>query len=492
MKKIKSILLSLFALCFLPAEAWVFGTRYEIDGLKYTITSEAMATVCVEKGDSINKISHLVIPDSVTINGKNYTVTSIDNDVFMSCDSLVSVVVPKTVKFMDEQAFGRCRNLETVYLPDGCNVSYACFYGDVNLRSVRLPSDLKELESGVFDYCYNLTDVNIPENIEEIGWYTFAGCRKLPDLELPKSLKTIGQGAFRGCESFERITVPDSVSSLPIECFKGCINLEEVNIPENSKFIFDQTFDSCLSLRKIVIPENVKVIRSGAFRDCSSLDSLTIPASVQYIYQEAFAGCWNLKKITSEAMNPPVIGDATFLDYNVPLSIPAGSEVAYKSANNWEKFFEKPMLLTIQDSEKDNGISMKVTEGQQVRLRFLPSAGWHIHSVTYNGEDMTDKLVAGYFTTPAITSGAVVNVAYEDESAGIDAAIASYNNVRVSVSGNAVSVSGNDGDTPIPVYTLQGILQTTISTVNGKACFTLPGGNCYLVKAEGKTIKIML
>lgn len=56
-----------------------------------------------------------------------------------------------------------------------------------------------------------------------------------------------------------------------------------------------------------------------------------------------------------------------------------------------------------------------VKEGERQTVRIVPESGYTIHSVTYNGADITNQLSAdNVFVTPAITENAVLYVTYEN------------------------------------------------------------------------------
>ena len=56
-----------------------------------------------------------------------------------------------------------------------------------------------------------------------------------------------------------------------------------------------------------------------------------------------------------------------------------------------------------------------VKEGESQTVRLVPESGYTIHSVTYNGVDVTSQLSSdNVFVTPEITENAVLYVAYEN------------------------------------------------------------------------------
>lgn len=483
----KNILFLTLCMFSLPIHA------YEKDNLIYEIISEDEATVSVRANEEGYKATSLVIPETVDIDGKTYTVTEVECFGFSDSESLVDVKLPSTLKLLGQQCFDECYNLKSVDIPNGCKLESYIFYGCLKLERVHLPEDLTFLDEGTFAYCRCLTDINIPSTLEEISWYAFSGCWKLNGIQLPPTLTSIGKGAFKYCLSLGEISIPETVTTLMAEAFAGCISLEKANIPRNLTKINEALFDSCLVLQDIVIPENVKVIRTAAFRDCKSLRTITIPQQTGIIYQEAFAGCDALQEIICLPTVPPTICERTFLDYTVPLTVAEGTEEKYSIAPNWSRFMEAPLLLTIHDAVSNDAVSMKVEKGQSIQLAIRPSDNWQVHSATYNGEDITQQLSsltsASIFQTPAINSNAILSITYEQRPNGIGQTEYGQQ-TRINVSGNTVSVT--DGPDMIEVFTLQGHHVVSQPTSGGKAQFALPAGQCYLIKAGKKTIKVLL
>ena len=57
---------------------------------------------------------NLAIPSSVTYDGKEYSVTSIDDRAFVECSGLTSVEIPNSVTSIGEGAFAGCSSLTSV------------------------------------------------------------------------------------------------------------------------------------------------------------------------------------------------------------------------------------------------------------------------------------------------------------------------------------------------------------------------------------------
>ena len=78
----------------------------EIDGIHYNLIFENKAA---EVKSNPNKYTgNVVIPESVSFNGKNYSVKSIDYNAFSGCSGLTSITIPKSVITIGKGAFLLC------------------------------------------------------------------------------------------------------------------------------------------------------------------------------------------------------------------------------------------------------------------------------------------------------------------------------------------------------------------------------------------------
>ena len=107
MKKILLIIALLISGLGLNAQSVI------IDDLEFTVTSETPAECAVSgySGEPVN----VTIPSTVTISGKEYTVTSIREWAFAECSSLTSIEIPSGVTYIGNSAFQGCTSLTSIY-----------------------------------------------------------------------------------------------------------------------------------------------------------------------------------------------------------------------------------------------------------------------------------------------------------------------------------------------------------------------------------------
>ena len=173
------------------------------------------------------------------------------------------------------------------------------------------PFDYLDYIPDFFLQSTSLVAIKIPNNIKSINSYAFYDCPHLTSIIIPSSVINIGEGAFAGYNKLQDIYITDiaawcNISGL--DYLMGCgfdkknlyLNNElitSITIPNGVKTIPSFAFRYCTSLTNITIPDSVTSIDWGAFRDCSGLISVTIPSSVGAIDDYAFYACSKLRNI---------------------------------------------------------------------------------------------------------------------------------------------------------------------------------------------------
>ena len=239
-------------------------------------------------------ITSIIIPDGVT---------SIGSHAFRDCTSLTSVTIPNSVMNMGNYVFEGCDNLQyneygnALYLGSNAN-PYLVLIAAKNesITSVDIYKSARFICQSAFDGCTSLASVIIPDSVTSIGDYAFEDCTSLASVTIGNSVTSIGERAFYSCGALSSVTIGNGVTSIGYRAFAYCGALISVTIPDSVTSIGVQAFEYCGSLTSITIPDSVTSIGSNAFYDCYKLvevynkSSLSITAgSYNYGYVARYA-----------------------------------------------------------------------------------------------------------------------------------------------------------------------------------------------------------
>ena len=141
MKKLFVFLFSLILSVVFSTSALAYDVV--IDGICYNLNSE-YKTAEVTSGEYYS--GEVVIPSSITVEGKEYTVTSIRNSAFYECSSLTSVTIPNSVTSIGNYAFYNCSRLTSVTIPNSVtSIGEWAFRDCRGLKSVTIGNSVTSL-----------------------------------------------------------------------------------------------------------------------------------------------------------------------------------------------------------------------------------------------------------------------------------------------------------------------------------------------------------
>ena len=183
----------------------------------------------------------------------------------------------------------------TITVADGVTrITSHMFQNYPDVKKIILPKSVKVLENGAFDCCFNLETVVMPA-VEVIEQWAFNGCIKLNYLELPKTVREIDFQAFRDCSE-------GAVGGLTIDM--SAIDSEKAEIGKGIFFHITHSMTKGHGLKKIILPSNISVIPENMFEYCTFLDTVTYYLTDEngdYVYETDSEG-----NVVKDANNNPV------------------------------------------------------------------------------------------------------------------------------------------------------------------------------------------
>ncbi len=335
-----------------------------VNNIYYTLDDELMTAIVSTYETDDEGLpaleAEITIPETVTSDGKSYTVTDIGLSAFAQCVNLRKVTLPETITCIDDYAFVQSENLEEVIIPDTAELDY---FGSGVFESTPVLGYLAEnSENGeviigknvlyaylgsestytvpeeitiIADYCFFMSGVEeviLSESIDEIKEYTFASCRNLKEITVPDSVFYIGDGAFSDCSSLEKINLGDCLEMIGTKAFEGtkikeiylgealfgvtgafagCNTLEKITCHENGMYYMD---GNALIGRLEIADEDGSILVDEEFLEyymiTSDATSYTVPEDIWQISNYAFYNCKQLESVTLSA--PSFVGSYAF------------------------------------------------------------------------------------------------------------------------------------------------------------------------------------
>ena len=236
MKTINSFRSKLFALALaLMASLSIFASDDHSRFLCYTILTDNTVAI-TGQSEHITPPRYeylpedLVIPSTVTMQGKRYQVVAIDKWAFHGCIMLKSVVIPSTVTSIGLSAFHDCENLVDVYIPssvttvEGSAFSYTKWYDNLPDGEVYINNTLYRYKGTAPEN----TKIVVKDGTTRIAGLTFWNQSNIVSIELPQSLTVIEHSAFEGCTQLDSILIPYNVTYIGANAFADCTSLSTV------------------------------------------------------------------------------------------------------------------------------------------------------------------------------------------------------------------------------------------------------------------------
>ncbi len=387
--------------------------------LIYSIDCSNRTATITGHGD--NCTGTLAIPESIIVNGIEFSVTAIGGDAFKDCSGLTgALTIPNSITTIGIQAFRDCHNITTV----------------------TLSNSLTELGRYAFSFCYNLGSIVIPSSLTELSGNTFYECRSMTSLHIPATLTSISQD-FDRCSGLTTITVdadnpvydsrnncnaiiktttntlvqgcqttviPTSVTAIGASAFDGQTNLTSIEIPSSVTTIGEYAFSGS-GLTSMIIPQSVTSIGHSAFYYCLGMQSVVIPNTIDELEFMLFDDCRSLQSITCMAENPPAVSWSTFIEVpsTAVINVPCGKVSAYRNVDGWSDFdniqevvgcprtvtvdIDDPSMGTVEGNEGT------YIDGATVTLTATPNCGYRFVQWTSNGTSVSTDNPVSFIVT---------------------------------------------------------------------------------------------
>ena len=347
--------------------------------------------------------------------------------------------------------------------------------------------------ASAFENCDDLTSVTIPNSITSIGNFAFSSCSGLTSITIPNSVKSIGDNAFSSCTGLTSITIPNSVTSIGVEAFSICTSLTSITIPNSVTSIERYAFAECKNLTSLKIGNSVKSIGFCAFMLCSSLTSVTIPNSVDSIADLAFADCSSIKSITIPN-SVTSLGWGAFDNCESLTSVNIGNSIttimggAFGGCKNLTSVKIGNSVTTIKcgafsGCSKIQDVYCYTAEPPQAIDSYFTFA---FNATLHVPAESIDKYSS---ITPWDNFGSIVPLTGQELAIKN---IGAYDNIAMSASANAITISGlRDGEV-CSLYSLSGSKLDQATAANGSVSLCAKGQSVVVVSIGSQNMKMII
>ena len=98
-----------------------------------------------------------------------------------------------------------------------------------DIHSYHISPTINVIESWAFGYCRELEIIYIPNSVTSIGNSAFYKCSNLASVTISEGVTNIDVWAFRSCTSLTSITIPNSVTKIERAAFSNCARLNTIS-----------------------------------------------------------------------------------------------------------------------------------------------------------------------------------------------------------------------------------------------------------------------
>ena len=371
-----------------------------VDGIYFTFDEEN-GTATVVAGD-VAYTGEVVIPSTVTYDGKEYSVTAIAEKAFQGCSGLTSVYIPESVAAIGDFAFDGCGNLTyvtvelwtrsgelpTINATTFSNMANATFHIDgldgycayekiknkvwdefgtidCDIHSENYWSEYAipqydfttDTEEGARMEYVKLTDTTCQAgaNLTDVYTLQYEGGGQIACGAKRKQRASAKKKVSPYDDNANTITIPSTVNGLTVtrigaHAFDSYTGYEGYTDADTGEWIEVEVryVTTNNNLTAVYIPATVTEIASGtATREVKYKNPLGLMDSFVEEYigypdantdEGAFTNCPNLRAVVVGMAMPVAIEANAFGSYDGTLYVPAGSKAAYMAAANWSRF----------------------------------------------------------------------------------------------------------------------------------------------------------
>lgn len=360
-----------------------------IDGIDYVCLSNAdTATIVHAYKDNLPQV--LTIPSTISLNSNEYSVRSIQDDVFKNNSTIFYLKISEGIKSIGNNTFRSCSNLTFVDLPSTLtSIGEYAFYDIYQLSYVNAGMQNPfAITDNVFKYYYssggggtggwwgsgsgevtNTSRVTLCVPVGTLnnykntaGWDMFVNFYEgsVHQTTIDKTTYLYYSPAAEAKmimidsdTTATSLTIPASITVNNQQYAVTAIDIDETTFntnPQNN------------TVNTLTIPEGVTSISDKAFSKYVGIQNVVLPSTLTSIGENIVDGYY-LTTVTTYIATPYAISTKTFgsVTTNAVLYVPKGSVSLYQNTDGWKNFSSIKEMTSEEDMNKTtiNGLKYK-------------------------------------------------------------------------------------------------------------------------------------
>lgn len=210
---------------------------------------------------SVTKIGRFAFLDCSGLKEINIpgSVVSIEDDAFKNTGWLKAKQKASPYVILNKNLIDASKCKGKAIIPEGVEKINKSAFSGTKISSIVIPKSVKEIGEEAFSHCEELKTVKLPDSIKTIGDNAFAYCYKLNTITISKSVKQIGKGIFKEDKALSKIQV----------------SAQNQNFASEGRMLFNKNKTVLISYSnakgEIKLPEGIVEVADGAFDDTTDL-----------------------------------------------------------------------------------------------------------------------------------------------------------------------------------------------------------------------------
>lgn len=443
-------------------------------------------------GETPERTGEIIIPASVTQEGRNYRVTEIGMYALRRLGKITSVILPKGITKIGHHAF------------EGCS----------SITSITLPETIAYIDNEVFIDCTSLAEIIVPNSVEYIGTDVFKKTAWYDNL--PEGLVYVNHilYGYKGVmQKGTAVEIKEGTTYIAVNALAEK-SLVSVTLPASLKKLGSGAFFNCRNLEEITLPKNLEYIGKNAFRG-TKITKLIIPAKVSYI--DSFVEGFTLKELYFLGSTPPKTGEGyepslmltregayyipfrSFIEYYKARVIPPYSIGEYFHVKTLEGEEIYGIQAKVANPEENGGKVLINGREQEIVGALWGAKNISIEAIANEGYEIDNLLVGSNSISPVGMTSFVQEISTVNKYVSVRVSFKKKSNID-SISGQTeegVRVYASEGKlkienvrerVPVAVFSLEGRMVYQGMTDSFQEV-SLPAG-MYVVKVDTETYKV--